>query len=112
MGGEALAVKVGISKEEDTEMMAGKAVDKFGKIDILVNNAAMGYDYARGMGSGLFSKCERAMVDNEGSRPLHEATGKRKDHKYVLRHYASGYPSAPCLHNIQGRGYRIDKVCF
>ena len=41
MGGEAMAIKVDVSKEEDTKMMAEKTVEKFGKIDILLNNAAI-----------------------------------------------------------------------
>jgi len=43
MGGEALAIKVDVSKEEDTRMMAEKTVERFGKIDILMNNAAIYY---------------------------------------------------------------------
>lgn len=43
MGGEALAVKVDVSKEKDTKMMAEKTVERFGKIDILMNNAAIYY---------------------------------------------------------------------
>ena len=43
MGGEALAVKVDVSKEEDTRIMAEKSVERFGKIDILMNNAAIYY---------------------------------------------------------------------
>ncbi|MCP4646612.1 MAG: SDR family oxidoreductase, partial [bacterium] len=41
MGGEALAVQADISKGEDCESMAEKAVERFGKIDILLNNAAI-----------------------------------------------------------------------
>ena len=40
-GGDAIALKVDISKEEDTKMMAAKTVEKYGKIDILLNNAAI-----------------------------------------------------------------------
>jgi NAD(P)-dependent dehydrogenase (short-subunit alcohol dehydrogenase family) len=38
-GGQALALKVDVSKEEDTQRMAAEAVRAFGRIDILVNNA-------------------------------------------------------------------------
>ncbi len=41
MGGEALALQVDISKAEDTQRMAEKTVERFGKIDILANNAAL-----------------------------------------------------------------------
>ena len=40
-GGRALALKVDVSKEEDTNRMAAEAVKAFGRIDILVNNAAI-----------------------------------------------------------------------
>ena len=40
-GGDAMALKVDVSSEEDTKMMAEKTVEKYGKIDILLNNAAI-----------------------------------------------------------------------
>ncbi|MDY6972301.1 MAG: 3-oxoacyl-ACP reductase family protein [Thermodesulfobacteriota bacterium] len=43
MGGQALAIKVDVSSEKDAMMMAEKTVEKFGKIDILMNNAAIYY---------------------------------------------------------------------
>jgi NAD(P)-dependent dehydrogenase (short-subunit alcohol dehydrogenase family) len=39
--GEAISLKVDVSKEEDTARMAEEAVKAFGRIDILVNNAAI-----------------------------------------------------------------------
>ena len=40
-GGKAIALKVDVSREEDTARMAREAVGAFGRIDILVNNAAI-----------------------------------------------------------------------
>ncbi len=40
-GGEALAVKTDISDQQSTENMVERAVERFGAIDILVNNAAL-----------------------------------------------------------------------
>ena len=40
-GGRALALKINVSKEEDANLMAAEAVKSFGRIDILVNNAAI-----------------------------------------------------------------------
>ena len=40
-GGKAIALKVDVSREEDTARMAVEAVQAFGRIDILVNNAAI-----------------------------------------------------------------------
>ena len=39
-GGKALSIKTDVSKVDDTQQMAKKAIAEFGRIDILVNNAA------------------------------------------------------------------------
>ena len=41
MGGEVLAIKVDVSNEEETKMMAEKTIERFGRIDVLINNAAI-----------------------------------------------------------------------
>ena len=43
-GRKALVVKTDVSKEEDTKAMAAKVAEHFGRIDVLVNNAALFYD--------------------------------------------------------------------
>jgi NAD(P)-dependent dehydrogenase (short-subunit alcohol dehydrogenase family) len=40
-GGKALALTIDVSKEADTQHMAAEAVKAFGRIDILINNAAI-----------------------------------------------------------------------
>lgn len=40
-GGQALAIRTDVSKLKDIQEMVGKTVEQFGKIDILVNNAAI-----------------------------------------------------------------------
>ena len=40
-GGKAMGLKIDVSKEEDTNRMAAEAVRAFGRVDILVNNAAI-----------------------------------------------------------------------
>jgi 3-oxoacyl-[acyl-carrier protein] reductase len=42
-GGEAVAMKTDISDENDTKKMAEKVIQQYGKVDILVNNAAIWY---------------------------------------------------------------------
>jgi meso-butanediol dehydrogenase / (S,S)-butanediol dehydrogenase / diacetyl reductase len=42
-GGEAVAVPADISREADVEAMIQKALDQFGRLDILFNNAGVGY---------------------------------------------------------------------
>ena len=43
-GGEAVAMKVDVSSKEEVEKMAADVKDKFGKIDVLVNNAGINRD--------------------------------------------------------------------
>ena len=47
LGREVLAAKVDVSREEDTLSMAAQALERFGRIDVLVNNAAYYYGVAR-----------------------------------------------------------------
>jgi NAD(P)-dependent dehydrogenase (short-subunit alcohol dehydrogenase family) len=42
-GGDALYVKTDVSNEASTKEMAAKAAERFGRIDILINNAAIFY---------------------------------------------------------------------
>jgi 3-oxoacyl-[acyl-carrier protein] reductase len=46
-GGEVITLKVDISIEEDTIRMAEEAIEKYGAIDVLVNNAAIFYGLKR-----------------------------------------------------------------
>jgi NAD(P)-dependent dehydrogenase (short-subunit alcohol dehydrogenase family) len=45
MGGEALALTVDVSNEKEVLEMSRQVVEKFGRIDILVNNAAINADF-------------------------------------------------------------------
>ncbi len=40
-GGEALAIRTDVSSPEDTQKMVRKTIEHFGRVDILVNNAAI-----------------------------------------------------------------------
>src|SRR5215470_11719061 len=44
IGGEGLALRIDVSKEEDTKRLATATHEHFGQIDILLNNAAIFYD--------------------------------------------------------------------
>jgi len=46
-GGKSLALRVDVTSEEDTRRMVEEALNAFGRIDILVNNAAMIYGITR-----------------------------------------------------------------
>ena len=45
LGGEAVAVAADLSNERDLEKIVGVATDRFGGVDILVNNAAVTVGY-------------------------------------------------------------------
>jgi 3-oxoacyl-[acyl-carrier protein] reductase len=47
MGGTAIALQADVTKEEDTLRMARETVEEFGRIDILINNAAFYYGISR-----------------------------------------------------------------
>jgi NAD(P)-dependent dehydrogenase (short-subunit alcohol dehydrogenase family) len=47
-GGEAISVVTDVSDQDSTEAMAAAAVDRFGRIDVLINNAAMFSETTRG----------------------------------------------------------------
>src|SRR5262245_21537514 len=44
LGGDGLALGIDVSKEEDTKRLAATTHERFGRIDILLNNAAIFYD--------------------------------------------------------------------
>ena len=46
-GGQAISIKTDVTSEEDTLAMAQETLKQFGRIDILVNNAAMVYGITR-----------------------------------------------------------------
>jgi len=49
-GGEAISIRADVRNKEEVDLMVKKAVDKFGKVDILVNNAvgdAVPMDFAK-----------------------------------------------------------------
>jgi len=44
IGSEAIAIKCDVSKESEVKEMIQQAIDKFGRIDILINNAGIVFD--------------------------------------------------------------------
>lgn len=44
LGGRAAAIRTDITRDEEVERMAGRALDEFGRVDILVNNAAANFN--------------------------------------------------------------------
>jgi NAD(P)-dependent dehydrogenase (short-subunit alcohol dehydrogenase family) len=56
-GGKAIGVKTDVADEESTKAMAAAAVEAFGGIDVLVNNAALMVDIS-------YDNCETISLDN------------------------------------------------
>lgn len=48
MGTEALAVKADVRSEDEVRRMVGQVIDRFGRIDVLINNAAVVTHFAMG----------------------------------------------------------------
>jgi len=83
-GGEAFGMKVDISKREEVAQMAKTTIDKFGKIDFLVNNAGIVRDkMAKNMTDEMWDavlnvnlkgaficcqECSRSMIENRFGR--------------------------------------------
>ena len=44
LGSDGLALRIDVSKEDDTKRLAATTAERFGRIDILLNNAAIFYD--------------------------------------------------------------------
>ena len=63
IGGEVLALKTDVASEKDTAEMAKKTADRFGRIDILVNNAAI-------IGGKDFMKPPEQIVAEDWSKML------------------------------------------
>ena len=42
-GAEAVFVKCDVSREDEVEAMAAQAVERYGRVDVLVNNAGVNY---------------------------------------------------------------------
>ena len=58
-GGDGIAVDVDVAESASTQAMAQQAMDKYGRIDVLVNNAAL---YG-GLSSGPFDRLDEAEWD-------------------------------------------------
>ena len=47
MGGEGLGLSIDVSREDDVRQMTDRTLERFGRIDILVNNASLNGDHLR-----------------------------------------------------------------
>ena len=88
-GGEAFFRKTDVSRWADVDAMVGEAVARYGRLDVMVNNAATysgtplldttEAQWAHVMGvnmTGIFHGCKRAVAQMIGQEPVAEARGR------------------------------------
>ena len=99
-GGEAMAVEADVTDEAAVNAMVDATVDRFGGVDILINNAAVMFRFldkprdailggvAGGVRSGAAGQHHRLVVVCQGGVHSYEAPGWRQDRQRVLQHGA------------------------
>ena len=102
-GGEVLSLRTDVSNEEDTLELARQTVERFGRIDAIVNNAGL-FDglHSRTILNTDMEEWDRVMnVNVEGhlsvlprGRAADDGAGVRQDHQHWLRHLALGRAAA------------------
>ncbi len=102
---EALGLRVDVSSEEDAAAMAAAAIDRFGRIDALVNNAGIYTSLVPKPFEEIDPAEWRSVMDVE--RPRHvpllprrdaadEGAGRGADRQHRLRHAVQGRPVPAC----------------
>jgi NAD(P)-dependent dehydrogenase (short-subunit alcohol dehydrogenase family) len=69
-GGEAIFVKTDVTKQNECDALAGAASDRFGSIDILVNNAAVFGDLVTGPFMEISDEEWRRVMDTNAGGPF------------------------------------------
>jgi len=105
-GREATAVTTDVSDEASNEAMAAAAIEQFGRIDILINNAAMFSETTRGpfheltiaeWRSELRSQRPWCMARLQGRIPANEEARFREEHQCRVNHGIQRYRRVPPL---------------
>ena len=64
-GGEAVAVKVNVTKYEEVENMVNQTINHFGKLDVIVNNAGIGPKVMAKVADHSFEDWDRVIAVNQ-----------------------------------------------
>ena len=100
-----------VSDEQAVKALVAQTIERFGKIDVLVNNAALyaplqetevHRDRRRPVGPGDGGQSARAVPDGEARGAAHDRAGLRQDHQYRLGHRLSRHPWM--LHYVTTKG--------
>ena len=133
-GGKALFIQCDVSKEEDVKKMIGKAVEKYGKIDILFNNAGIMMpsmeiermpleDWQKTMdinitGTFLVSKYAKPYIVKEKGNIINNASIAGLQHYVIGRSYAYSASKAAVIQfshqmakNYGEEGVRVNCIC-
>jgi NAD(P)-dependent dehydrogenase (short-subunit alcohol dehydrogenase family) len=109
-GGKVIYVKTDVSKQKECDAMAKEAADRFGKIDILVNNAAIFGDIIlKPFTEVTDEEWDRAMAVNVGG-PFRCTKAvfpymKEKGGKIINMSSASIFEGVPCMpHYVSSKG--------
>jgi NAD(P)-dependent dehydrogenase (short-subunit alcohol dehydrogenase family) len=109
-GSKAVYVKTDVSKQKECDAMAKEAADRFGKIDILVNNAAIFGDIVlKPFTEVTDEEWDRAMAVNVGG-PFRCTKAvfpymKEKGGKIINMSSASIFEGVPCMpHYVASKG--------
>ena len=109
-GGEAISVTTDVSDEASTAAMAEAAVERFGRVDVLINNAAMFSETTRGPFTGLsVDEWDRTFEVNvrgvwlvyQGRLSAYGRPGFRQDHQHRVEHLLQGNGRLPPLRGEQ-----------
>ena len=118
-GGKAMALNIDVSKEEDTNRMAAEAVKAFGRIDILVNNAAIFINIQRHPFYEISAdEWDRVSAVNikgpflcaKAVFPQMKEQKKRQDHQHLVFDGLLGHAELSSLRRLQSRADRHDPL--
>jgi NAD(P)-dependent dehydrogenase (short-subunit alcohol dehydrogenase family) len=131
-GGEAVFIRTDVTREEDLVKLAEHALERYGRIDVLCNNAGVGllrtvvestqaeYDYIMDVNvRGVFLACKHilpTMVEHSAGTVVNIASvasfvGFRRDAAYCASKGAVLMPTRQMALDYAARGIRINAVC-
>ena len=115
-GYEAIGLATDVSDPDSTRAMADAAVERFGGIDVLINNASLMSVLPRRswleipdrrVGPGDGGEPARPVPVLPGGVPGHARAWPRQDRQHLVEPGLGGQPQPPALHHFEGRRDRL-----